>query len=56
MIAKCGVCGGELASDRPVKLWHGLDGSHSVEYLDENQLGVIRRTHSARTESGEQDS
>jgi hypothetical protein len=49
MIAKCNVCGGELASLRPIKIWHGLDGSHSVEYLDEWQHGVCRRTTPART-------
>lgn len=50
MIATCKVCGSQLASERRVKLWHGLDGSHSVEYEDEGQHGICRRTTPVHTD------
>lgn len=35
-VYECGLrdCDAQLASDRPVKLWHRLDGSHVAQYLD----------------------
>lgn len=48
MIYDCTVkgCGAQLAAARPVKLWHRLDGSHSVQCLDEAQPDPpLVRTH-----------